>query len=78
MDEFVARFGQAVSILINIFDPHAIVVAGGVSNLDVIYSPRMRESLQRHVFQQNFNTPLLRPQLGDSAGVFGAGMLVAE
>jgi fructokinase len=78
IDQFVERFGQAVSILINIFDPHAIVVAGGVSNLDVIYSPRMRASLQKHVFQQDFETPLLRPQLGDSAGVFGAGMLVAD
>ncbi len=78
MDQLVTRFAQAVSILINIFDPHAIVVAGGVSNIDLIYSARMREALQKHVFQQDFSTAILRPQLGDSAGVFGAGMLVAS
>lgn len=77
LDEFVVRFGQAVSILINLFDPHGIVVAGGVSNLSVIYSPRVRAELQKHVFEQNFTTEILPPQLGDSAGVFGAAMLVS-
>ncbi len=75
LDEFVKRFAQGVSILINLFDPHGIVVAGGVSNLKVIYSPRMRAALQKHVFQENFTTEILPPQLGDSAGVFGAAML---
>jgi len=77
MDQLVERFAQSVSILINCFDPHAIVVGGGVGNVELIYSPRMREALQKHVFQKGFSTELLRPQLGDSAGVFGAAMLVA-
>lgn len=76
LEQLVARFTQGVSILINLFDPHAIVIGGGVSNLDLLYTPRVRERLQTHVFQQNFSTPLLRAELGDSAGVFGAAMLV--
>ncbi len=76
MEQLVERFAQGVSILINLFDPHAIVIGGGVSNLDILYTPRVREKLQTHVFQQDFTTPLLRAELGDSAGVFGAAMLV--
>ena len=78
MDQLVARFAQGVSILINVFDPHAIVIAGGVSNIDLLYSSRVREALQKYVFARNFGTLLLRPALGDSAGVFGACMLVRE
>lgn len=76
MEQLVERFAQGVSILINLFDPHAIVIGGGVSNLDLLYTPRVRGKLQTHVFQQHFTTPLLRAELGDSAGVFGAAMLV--
>jgi hypothetical protein len=29
----------------------------------------------KHLFNDSFDTPILRPALGDSAGVFGAAML---
>lgn len=76
IDQLVERFAQGVSILINLFDPHAIVIAGGVSNLEILYTSRVRAALQAHVFQSDFSTPLLRAKLGDSAGVFGAAMLI--
>ncbi len=71
----VEYFGIAVANVINIFDPHAIVIGGGVGNLDVLYSTGPSEVAKR-VFNPAFSTPILRPTLGDDAGVFGAAMLV--
>lgn len=69
-------FGQALSVVINILDPDVIVIGGGVGNVDLIYSEGV-ESLRKHVFNNRLDTPVVKPKLGDSAGVFGAAYLVA-
>ncbi len=71
------KFAEALGAVINILDPDAIVIGGGVGNLDLLYTPETRAAVQRHLFNDCFETPLLRPALGDSAGVFGAAMLMA-
>ena len=68
-------FGQALSVVINILDPDAIVIGGGLGNMDVLYTEG-RAAVNDYIFNDRvFNTPLLRPRLGDSAGVFGAAFL---
>lgn len=71
------RFAEALGAVINILDPDAIVIGGGVGNLDLLYTPETRAAVLQHLFNDCFETPLLRPALGDSAGVFGAAMLAA-
>jgi fructokinase len=73
-----ARFGESIAAVINILDPDAIVIGGGVGNLDELYEPATREAIRRHLFNPELRTELLRPALGDSAGVFGAAMLCAS
>lgn len=70
-------FGKAVSVVINMLDPDVIVVGGGVGNIDPIYSKGL-ESLNQFIFNNRVDVPILRPSLGDSAGVFGAAALTAE
>jgi N-acetylglucosamine kinase len=70
------KFAEALGAVVNILDPDAIVIGGGVGNLDLLYTPETRLAVQKHLFNDRFDTPLLRPTLGDSAGVFGAAMLV--
>lgn len=72
------RFGEAIAAVINILDPDAIVIGGGVGNLDELYEPATREAIRRYLFNPELRTELLRPALGDSAGVFGAAMLCAS
>jgi predicted NBD/HSP70 family sugar kinase len=72
------KFGEAIAAVINILDPDAIVIGGGVGNLDLLYEPETRAAILRHLFNQDLRTELLRPALGDSAGVFGAAMLCAR
>jgi predicted NBD/HSP70 family sugar kinase len=70
-----SKFGEAIAALINILDPDAIVIGGGVGNLDILYGEDTREAVRRHLFNRELRTEFLRPVLGDSAGVFGAAML---
>ncbi len=71
-------FARAVAIIIDSFDPHAIVIGGGVGNIDALYTEETRAKISAHIFAPKFEAALLKPTLGDSAGVFGAAMLVAE
>jgi fructokinase len=67
-------FGLALSVIVNILDPDVIVIGGGVGNIDIIYTDG-KESLKRYIFNNRLDTPVLKPKLGDSAGVFGAAYL---
>jgi predicted NBD/HSP70 family sugar kinase len=68
-------FGKGVAAVINLLDPDAIIIGGGVGNIDAIYNEGV-ESLQSFIFNNRADTPILKPSLGDSAGVFGAAALV--
>jgi len=74
VDRLVEMFGRALGPVVNLLDPDAIVVGGGVSNLDAIYE-RGPAEVAKWVFNYEFRTPILRAQLGPDAGVFGAAML---
>jgi fructokinase len=73
---FMDRFGRALANVVNILDPDVIVLGGGLSNIDELYTEG-RAAVARYVFNDELQTPILRPELGDSAGVVGAALLVA-
>ena len=70
-------FGRALAAVVYILDPHVIVLGGGVSNIDLLYTEGVRE-LERCMITDGMHTRVVKHHLGDSAGVFGAAMLVAE
>jgi predicted NBD/HSP70 family sugar kinase len=78
LERLRGKFGEAIAAVINIIDPDAIVIGGGVGNIDALYDGDTRHAVQRHLFNPAFRTELLKPLLGDSAGVFGAAMLLAD
>lgn len=67
-------FGKGIANVINILDPDAIVLGGGVGNVDLLYKEGVEEA-RKYVFNNRFDTVFLKPKLGDSAGVFGAALL---
>ena len=73
MDDFFAHFGQAVANLIAVLDPDIIVLGGGLSNIDELYT-RGRAAVAARVFSDELTTPIVKNQLGDSAGVVGAAL----
>lgn len=72
------KFAEAIAVPINILDPDAIVIGGGVDNIELLYKEETRQKILPYVFNNELKTPFLKPTLGDSAGVFGAAMLTAR
>ena len=68
------REARSLANVINILDPDMIVLGGGMSNIDRLYTnvPRL---WQRHVFSDRVDTKLARNHHGDSSGVRGAAWL---
>jgi len=78
LGRLVATFGDAIAAVINILDPDAIVIGGGVGNIEQLYREETRAAIRRRLFNPELRTEILRPTLGDSAGVFGAALLGKE
>lgn len=76
MQRLCSYFGRALSVVVNIIDPDVIVIGGGVGNINRLYTEGVA-SVAPYVFDHVFETPVVKPALGDSAGVFGAAYLVA-
>lgn len=74
MKVFFRNFGRCLANLINVLDPDAVVLGGGVSNIDELYTEGVRE-VANHVFSDSLETPIVRHKLGDSAGVIGAALI---
>jgi fructokinase len=73
-NRLIELFGKAIATIINAIDPDVIVLGGGVGNIDALYTEGVAEA-QKHVFNARLDTLILKPKLGDSAGVFGAALL---
>ncbi|WP_236676191.1 ROK family protein [Chryseolinea lacunae] len=76
MLRLVEFYGKALSVIVNILDPDVIVIGGGVGNIDLLYD-RGLDALRKYIFNTSLDTPIVRPLLGDSAGVIGAAFLVS-
>jgi fructokinase len=61
-------------LVINLIDPDAIVLGGGLSGISALYE-RVPLLWGRYVFSDNVVTRLLPPVHGDSSGVRGAAWL---
>lgn len=72
--EFLDNFGTGLANVIDILDPDVIVIGGGLSNIDFLYSDGIKNVYEK-VFSDLVDTPILKNKLGDSAGVFGAALL---
>ena len=74
LDEAMDAFGRGLANVIDILDPTAVVLGGGVSNLDLFYTEGVAR-VKKYVFNDELETPILRHEMGDSAGVLGAALL---
>jgi fructokinase len=73
-DRFLNDFGRCLGGLISILDPDAVVLGGGLSAIDELYTAGV-ERVRHYAFHGDLRTPILRNRLGDSAGVFGAAWI---
>ena len=74
LDNYCHQLARALSGVINLFDPAAIVLGGGVSNIDMIYE-KVPQYWGDYVFSDSCVTALVKAKYGDSSGVRGAAWL---
>lgn len=75
IERLLEFYGRAISTLVNVLDPNLIVIGGGVGNVDLLYTEGYKR-IKKYLFNPGeLKTPILKPMLGDSAGVFGAALL---
>ncbi len=65
------RLARALAHVINVVDPHVIVLGGGMSKLDRLYA-NVPALWSRYIFSDVVLTRLVPPRYGDSSGVRGA------
>ncbi len=76
-NQFLEEYGRSIGGLISILDPDVVVIGGGLSNIDELYSIGY-DIIKKYAFHDNITTPVLKNKLGDAAGVFGAAWLGDE
>lgn len=74
LDRYADRMARSLATVINVVDPDVIVLGGGLSNIDWLYTS-VPERWGRYVFSDRVDTRLVRPMHGDSSGVRGAAWL---
>lgn len=70
--------GVAVASFTNIFDPDVVVIGGGVSAAGEMLIGPARDEYQRRALPPTRRAPLVAAQMGNDAGMVGAGIMAAE
>ena len=68
------RIARALGAVINVVDPDAIVLGGGLSNVDALYS-NIPKIWSKYIFSDVIETRLVKNKHGPSSGVRGAAWL---
>ena len=74
MDRYYNWMAKGLASVINVFDPEVIVLGGGLSQVDELYTEVPKRWAQ-WVFSDQIVTELKPPMFGDSSGVIGAAWL---
>lgn len=69
--------GHALAGLVLAYDPHAIVLGGGLSKLPHLYD-KLPAAVKRHLFPGVQVPPILPPRFGDAGGARGAALLIRQ
>jgi len=68
------RLAKSLAHVVNILDPDVIVLGGGMSNVDRLYTT-VPQLVKQWVFGGECETPIRKAVHGDSSGVRGAAWL---
>lgn len=77
LDRYIDRLARSLATIINVVDPDVVVLGGGMSNVEELYT-RVPQVWRQYVFGGEVVTRLVPNVHGDSSGVRGAAWLVEE
>ena len=76
-ERYIDRVARGLATVVNALDPDILVMGGGMSNVDELYTD-LPPALARRTFSTVFHTPIVKAAHGDSSGVRGAAWLWAS
>ncbi len=71
---YCKQLARCLSTVVNLIDPDMIVLGGGLSNIEQLYT-QVPQQMREHVFTDNMLTKLSAPKFGDASGAIGAACL---
>jgi fructokinase len=74
LERYALRLARALASVVNLIDPDAIVLGGGMSQIAMLYE-RVPQLWLGHIFSDAVTTRLLAPRWGAASGVRGAAWL---
>ncbi len=74
LQAYERRLAKSLACYINVLDPDIVVFAGGVCNIDRLYT-NVPPLLSNYIFGTECQTPIAKAKHGDSSGVRGAAWL---
>ena len=75
VENYVIYVAEGIVNIVNIFQPHAIVIGGGVSNAgDALLAP-VEEYVKKNAYGGALQTKISIAKLGNDAGIIGAAFL---
>lgn len=74
LDRHAHRLARGLAQVVNLLDPDVIVLGGGLSNMQHLYTA-LPPMVRQFVFSDFVQTPIVRNRHGDSSGVRGAAWL---
>jgi len=77
LDVHLDLLAQGLAMLVLAYDPHALVLGGGLSKLAHLYE-QLPAAMSRHLFHGVRVPPVLPPKFGDAGGARGAALLARQ
>lgn len=74
LDTYMDRLARGLAMVVDLLDPDAIVLGGGLSNIDALYGALPARVLH-YAFTDRLDTAIVKNRHGDSSGVRGAAWL---
>ncbi|MBO9723123.1 MAG: ROK family protein [Novosphingobium sp.] len=74
LERYRDRLARGLAVVANLLDPDAIVLGGGMSNVEAIYEG-LAEAIRARTFSGAWTGEVVRARWGDSSGVRGAALL---
>jgi glucokinase len=75
LSEGAEALGIGIALLVNLLDPEAVIVGGGLGSADTPYWAATRACVRRYLHAHAAGTVLIQGALGADAGVIGAGLV---
>jgi glucokinase len=73
--EGAEALGLGLALLVNVLDPQAVIVGGGLGSADTAYWPQTERYARQYLHEFAAGTVMARGALGPDAGVIGAGLV---